>query len=99
MVAVGTDYDGYAGDFQLGMPVNELVWMRQAGMSNMQIILAATRNAARVCNLDTAIGTIEAGKIADILVIDGDPLSDIRAVTDVLMVIRDGVIIRDELTR
>jgi enamidase len=94
-VALGTDFDGYNASFQLGMPVHEMEWMLQAGMSSMQIIVAGTRNAARACNRLTDLGTLEAGKIADVLVVNGDPLADIHNLTNVRLVIRRGVIIRD----
>jgi len=96
MVAMGTDYDGYDAPFELGMPMIEMRAMRRAGMSPAQIIVAATRNAAATCNLLDDLGTLEAGKVADILVVGGDPLSDIDALTNVRMVIRTGVIIRRE---
>ncbi|UCD62948.1 MAG: amidohydrolase family protein [Candidatus Zixiibacteriota bacterium] len=99
MVALGTDYDGYRAEFQLGMPIDEMGWMRQAGMSNMEIIVAATRNAAHVCNLENDLGTVEAGKIADLLVVNGDPLDNIGSLTNVRMVIHDGVVIRAETSR
>jgi imidazolonepropionase-like amidohydrolase len=70
--------------------------MRQAGMSPAAIIEAATRNAARVCGLGDRLGTVEAGKVADLLVVRGDPLADLDALTDVRLVMRSGVIIRDE---
>jgi imidazolonepropionase-like amidohydrolase len=95
MVALGTDYAGYRCDFDLGMPVTEIALMQQAGMTSMQIIIAATKNAAHVCNLDADLGTLEAGKIADILVVDGDPLEDLSMLQKVRMVIHDGVIIRE----
>ncbi len=64
-------------------------------MTPMQIIVAATRNAAHVCNLDAILGTLERGKVADILVVNGDPLQDLHALTSVRLVVRSGTIIRD----
>jgi imidazolonepropionase-like amidohydrolase len=93
-VALGTDHAGYRCQFDLGMPMTELELMRQAGMTPLQIIVAATKNAAVVCNLEMEIGTLEPGKRADILVVEGNPLEDIQALTDVRMVIHNGVIIR-----
>ena len=92
-VALGTDFAGYATAFQLGMPMLEIEAMLQSGMSPMQIIVAATQNAAHVSNLGDQIGTLESGKIADILVVEGNPLKDIQALTDVIIVIRNGEII------
>jgi imidazolonepropionase-like amidohydrolase len=94
-VALGTDYAGYGCEFDLGMPMTEIELMHQAGMTPLQIIVAATRNAAHVCNLEGDIGTLEPGKIADILVVEGNPLEDLQALADVRMVIHNGVIIRE----
>jgi len=93
-VALGTDYAGYDAVFDLGLPVTEIELMQEAGMSPMQIIVAATRNAAHVCNLERELGTLEPGKIADVLVTNGDPLHDLRALTQVRLVIHNGIVIR-----
>jgi imidazolonepropionase-like amidohydrolase len=93
-VALGTDFNGYGAEFDLGMPMIEIESMAAAGMTPMQIIVAATANAAHVCNLDAEIGTLESGKAADVLIVDGDPLKDLLALTRTLLVIRDGVVIR-----
>jgi imidazolonepropionase-like amidohydrolase len=75
--------------------VTEIDLMRQAGMTPMQIIVAATRNAAAVCNLEDELGTLQAGKIADVLVVNGDPLKDMQALTQVRLVIHNGQVIRE----
>jgi len=95
-VALGTDYAGYNARFDLGMPITEIELMQEAGMTPMQIIIAGTQNAAHVCDLDHELGTLEVGKIADVLIVDGDPLEDIHALTNTRMVIHNGVVIRDE---
>jgi len=95
-VALGTDFDGYDAPFQLGMPIIEMELMQQAGMSPMQIIVAATRNAALVSNRLGDLGTVEVGKIADIVVVRGDPLRDIHEMTEVRLVMRSGVVIRND---
>jgi imidazolonepropionase-like amidohydrolase len=94
-VALGTDFAGYRCDFDLGMPITEIELMQQAGMTPMQIIIAATKNAAHVCNLDSDVGTLEEGKIADILIVNGDPLEDLSALLNVRMVIHSGIVIRE----
>jgi imidazolonepropionase-like amidohydrolase len=96
-VALGNDA-GYLTGLEIGMPIRELEAMQAAGMTPMQIILAATRDAAYVCGISDSAGTLEAGKYADILVVDGNPLQDLRALTDTLLVIHRGVIIRNEIT-
>jgi imidazolonepropionase-like amidohydrolase len=60
----------------------------------MQIIVASTRQAAHVCGLEESLGTLEPGKIADILVVQGDPLKDIHNLENALWVIHNGVVIR-----
>jgi len=94
-VALGTDYQGAPNvRFDLGMPLHEIEFMQQAGMTPMQIIVAGTKNAAHVCNRGRDLGTIEVGKIADVLVVAGDPLQDIQALANVGWVIHNGVVIR-----
>jgi imidazolonepropionase-like amidohydrolase len=63
-------------------------------MSPMEIIVAGTRNAAHVCNLGAELGTLEVGKIADVLVVAGDPLKDVHALEQVRWVVHAGVVIR-----
>jgi imidazolonepropionase-like amidohydrolase len=96
MVALGTDA-GYLDGIEIGMNMDELTLMHEAGMTPMQIIMAATRNAALVCRLEADLGTIEVGKWADILVVSGNPLDDLGVLEEVLLVIHGGVIIRNEL--
>ncbi len=55
--------------------------MVEAGLSPMQSIVASTSNAALALGLQQEIGTIEVGKCADLLVIDGNPLADINVLT------------------
>jgi len=94
-VALGSDYGGYHCNFDLGMPMSEIDLMLQSDMTPMQIIVAATNNAAHVCNLEEIIGTLEPGKIADILIVAENPLENMHALKNVQMVIHDGVIIRE----
>ena len=93
-VALGTDYHGYDCPFDLGMPLREIRWMRDAGMTPMQILVAATSHAGQVCNLQDRLGTLERGRIADVLVVDGDPLHDLESLRNIRMVIHNGRIIR-----
>jgi len=97
-VALGTDYAGYSSSFDLGMPIRELGWMRDAGMTPMQIIVAATKHAAHVCNMEKELGTLEPGKIADVIVVSGNPLEDILAMQNVSMVIHNGQMLERALT-
>ncbi len=94
-VALGND-SGYLEGLEVGMPMREMQWMQKAGMTPMQIIIAATRNAAYVCRRATTIGTLELGKVADVLVVNSDPLQDLEALSRVRLVIHSGMIIRDD---
>ncbi len=90
-VAMGTDYAGSPNvTFDLGMPVREIKLMQKTGMTPMQIIVASTKNGALACNMEDKRGTIEKGKLADILVVDGNPLTDIQALAKVHLVLRRG---------
>ena len=99
-VALGNDYTAIPQNrfdhFELGMPLHEIECMSRAGMSPMQIIVAATRNAAQACGLSDELGTLATGKTADILVVKGNPLDRLDALADVRLVVHRGVIIRRE---
>ena len=95
-VAVGNDFGGGPGNFDDGMPFYEFSCMLQAGMTSMQIIVASTRDAACTAHLDSVLGTIESGKFADLLVLKGDPLRDLSALSSVSLVIHQGINIRSE---
>ena len=96
-VALGTDFAGYSIRFDTGFPITEVNLMRQAGMTPMDIIIAGTRNAAHVCGLDSTLGTVEVGKIADLLVVNGDPLDENipfeKSFLSVRMVVHGGEIV------
>jgi imidazolonepropionase-like amidohydrolase len=87
-VVGGTDAGGYVH----GDNARELELMVEKGMSTMQAIQAATGWAAECVGLEKEIGTIEKGKLADLLVIDGDPLANISLLRDLerLMLVMKG---------
>ena len=73
------------GDFQ-----SEIEAHIDTGMSAMEAIVSATRDSARSCWIDGDVGTLEAGKQADLLVVDGDPSTDIKALRNVVDVFQAG---------
>jgi imidazolonepropionase-like amidohydrolase len=74
-VALGTD--AVIADMH-GANASELaLMMEHGGLSAMEAIVAGTKNAAECCRLGYQVGTLEPGKLADMLLIDGDPLADI----------------------
>jgi len=95
-VALGNDA-GFLPGVIVGMPMNEIEQLHAAGLTPMQIIVAATRNAAKVCRVGDTLGTLEAGKQADVLVVNGDPLQDLAVLRDVQLVIHNGTIIHSRL--
>ena len=71
------------GDFQTEIEAHAMT-----GMSNMQAIVSATKDSAQSCWVDATVGTLEVGKQADVLVVNGDPtrdLADLRNVADVFL--------------
>ena len=92
-VALGNDYGGGPGIFEIGIPMFEIERMAEAGMTPMQVIQASTANAAHVVGLENEIGTLEAGKIADVLVVDGNPLSDLGNLANVSLVMHSGSVL------
>jgi imidazolonepropionase-like amidohydrolase len=64
------------------------------GYTPMEAIVAATKVNAEICNASDRLGTIEKDKLADLLVIDGDPLQDIKALRNVQIVVQEGTVIK-----
>ncbi len=87
-VAYGTD----SGISPHGTNAQEAVLMVEAGMSEMDVIVSATLNAADLIDMSDQIGTIESGKLADIIAVDGSPLDDISELLDVDFVMKGGTV-------
>jgi imidazolonepropionase-like amidohydrolase len=64
--------------------------MQQRGMTPMMILQAATRNIAAAYHKLDLLGTLEAGKSADLVVVDADPLADIQNLKKVSLVVKEG---------
>lgn len=76
-IAMGTD-TGPPARFQGYFELMELELMAKAGLTPRQVLAAATRDAARCMKIDNEVGTLETGKWADFVVLDADPLADVR---------------------
>ena len=87
-IAFGTD----AAVYPHGQNAHEFELMVQAGMPPMFTIQAATINAAQLLKHERDLGTVAAGKIADVVAVPGDPIADISTMTHVSFVMKDGVI-------
>jgi imidazolonepropionase-like amidohydrolase len=77
----------------------ELTMMVRHGMKPLDAIRASTASTAKALRIDNEVGTLVPGKIADILVVDGDPLKDVEVIEKkVAYVFRDGKRVVDNLT-
>jgi len=95
-IAAGTD-SGTPG-VVIGKGLHkELELMVEAGISPMEAIIAGTRNAADNIAKASELGTIESGKLADVIAVFGDPLKDIRNTREIKLVIRDGEILVNKI--
>ncbi len=91
-IAFGTD----AGVFPHGENAREFVYMAETGYPVMDAIRAATSVNARLLDMEDRIGAVEAGRLADLVAVDGSPLDDPAVLKDVRFVMKDGVIyVRD----
>jgi imidazolonepropionase-like amidohydrolase len=96
-VAAGTDVGGNPTHWY-GESARELEAYVECGMTPLAAIASATLNAARAIHLDGSLGSIEVGKLADLIVVDGDALSDISLTrTGVVAVLQGGAAYRDDL--
>jgi len=92
----GTDMPFFMGNFWHSV-MNEVRALKLAGVSNTDILKMATINAAEAIGVADRIGTIEEGKLADLVLINGNPLQDIETLRDVEMVFKEGRIVYKHL--
>ncbi|MEE8339464.1 MAG: amidohydrolase family protein [Xanthomonadales bacterium] len=88
----GTDTGGWAVP-GIGVHHEMEILAEEVGMTPMQVILAATRNTAEGFRVLDKLGTIEAGKLADVLIVNEDPLQDISKLQKIEWVIKDGNVV------
>jgi imidazolonepropionase-like amidohydrolase len=91
-IAFGTD----AGVSKHGRNADEFEWMVKHGMTPAQALEAATVNAADLLGLSAEVGTLEPGKRADLIAVDGDPLRDVKVLKRVPFVMKDGAVFKDD---
>jgi imidazolonepropionase-like amidohydrolase len=93
-IVAGTD----AGGHEHGINARELKYLVEAGLSPMQALRAGTEWAAQCLGMESDIGTLEPGKLADLIVVDGDPLHDMSMLEDlsrIKLVMQGGAICVD----
>ncbi|MBN1204460.1 MAG: amidohydrolase family protein [Myxococcaceae bacterium] len=91
-IAFGTD----AGVFAHGRNAEEFALLVEAGLAPAEALRSATSVAAELLGLANQLGTLEAGKLADVVAVPGDPLQDIRRTQQVFFVMKEGVIYRND---
>jgi imidazolonepropionase-like amidohydrolase len=91
-IAFGTD----AGVYAHGKNWMEFVYMTEAGMPALEAIRCATVSGAELIGVGDKIGSIEKGKLADIVAVEGDPTNDIKVMGKMKFVMKDGVVYKNE---
>jgi imidazolonepropionase-like amidohydrolase len=90
-IAFGTD----AGVYPHGLNAKELQLMVEYGMPAMTAIKCATLNAAELLDQKEKIGSIDVGKLADMIAVEGNPLNDIKILQEVKFVMKDGIVYKN----
>jgi imidazolonepropionase-like amidohydrolase len=90
-IAFGTD----VGVQSHGTNWKEFVYMKQYGMPEMETIISATIEAAKLLRVEDELGSIEVGKIADIIAVSGDPIKDITSMENVVFVMKEGKVYKN----
>jgi imidazolonepropionase-like amidohydrolase len=89
-IAMGSD----ASEIPQGSQALEITWMARNGMTPLQAIQAATVRAADLLGWSDRVGTIAAGKYADLVAVPGDPLSDVTVLEHPRFVMKGGAVIK-----
>jgi imidazolonepropionase-like amidohydrolase len=93
MIAAGSDnYIDFSPWPQGQAARHNLIAYAQAGLTPVQVLQAATLNAARLLGMENRIGVLKAGAFADIIAVDGDPGTDISAIEHVRFTMREGTV-------
>ncbi len=92
----GTDYPPGDPIDGTSVAVHEMSLMEGAGLHPRLALAGATSNAARLLGLESEIGTVEQGKMADLVAVDENPLQDVSAMRDISFVMQSGRVVRDD---
>ena len=91
LLIVGTDPTGYGGVIAGYANSRAIELLVEAGLTPLEAIQVATLNGAKYLEIEDELGTIEAGKIADLVIVKGNPASRIQAIRNVEIVFKDGI--------
>ena len=76
----------------------ELSLLKKAGYTDEELLVNATRVGAEILGMEDKLGTLEKGKLADVLVVAANPLEDIQNLQQMRLVVADGRVVRDKLS-
>jgi len=89
----------YPGKTRGRASVSRFPVLHEAGMPSLDVIRAITTNAAEMLGWQDRVGTLETGKFADLVAVSGDPIADITELERVRFVMKDGKVVRNDLTK
>jgi imidazolonepropionase-like amidohydrolase len=95
-IAMGSDQFPYEPNEGTVASIREIELYHEAGMTPVQALRTATVNTARMLGADKDLGTLEVGKYADLIALDADPTRDIRALRTISVVMKGGVVVRND---
>ncbi len=92
-IAYGTD----AGVFPHGQNAKDFRYLVELGLTPMQAIQTATTSAAELIGQEDKLGSVQAGKYADVVAVSSDPLKDISVLENISFVMKGGVVYKNEM--
>jgi imidazolonepropionase-like amidohydrolase len=95
-IAMGSDQFPYEPNEGTVASVREIELYNEAGMTPLQALRTATVNAARMLGAEQDLGLVASGKYADLIALDADPVSNIRALRTISVVIKGGEVVRND---
>lgn len=98
-IALGTDQFPYEPNDSTTATIREAQYYVEAGMTPLQALRSATIEAATMLGSQDRLGSVEPGKLADLVITDADPSRDIRALRGIKLVMKGGVVYRNDLAR
>jgi imidazolonepropionase-like amidohydrolase len=96
-IALGTDQFPYEPNDGTTATIREAQYYVEAGMAPLQALRSATIETATMLGIADRLGTIEQGKLADLVITDADPSKDIKALRSIRLVMKGGVVYRNDL--